>query len=60
MTLARGASLSRSRPFGDAPLRGLVDLDVAGAGVGADGGSSTVDDAGDVMTVQAALHGDGL
>src|SRR5580698_1695458 len=38
----------------------LFDLDVARAGIGADGGTATVDDAADVMTVQAALHGDWL
>ena len=44
----------------DARPAGLVDLDVAGASVGADGGAAAVDDASDMMAVHAALHGDGL
>ena len=46
------------------PPRGLkiclLDLDVAGACADADGGAAAVDDTTDVMTVEAALHGDGL
>src|SRR6266702_1372682 len=39
---------------------GLADLDVSRAGVGTDGWAAAVDDAGDVVAVEAALHGDGL
>ena len=39
---------------------GLFDLNVAGAGADADGGATAVDDATYVMTIEAALHGDGL
>ena len=38
----------------------LADGDVAGACVGVDGGAAAVDGSADVVTVQAALHGDGL
>ncbi len=38
----------------------LLDLNVAGAGADTDGGASAVDDAADVVAVEAALHGDGL
>ena len=38
----------------------LTNGDVAGAGVGPDGGASSVDGSADVMLVQRALHGDGL
>jgi hypothetical protein len=38
----------------------LFDLNVAGAGADADGGAAAVDYATDMMTIEAALHGDGL
>ncbi len=38
----------------------LFDLNVAGAGADTDSGASAVDDATDVMPVEAALHGYGL
>lgn len=38
----------------------LLDLNVAGARADTDGGASAVDDATDVVVVEAALHGDGL
>ena len=38
----------------------LFDLDIAGASAYANGGASAVDDATDVMTIEAALHSDGL
>ena len=38
----------------------LFDLNIAGAGADSNGGASAVDDAADVMSVEAALHGDGL
>ena len=35
-------------------------MDVAGAGLGLDDGTSAVDRCGDVVAVEVALHGEGL
>lgn len=38
----------------------LVDRDIAGSGAGTDSWAASVDGSGDVMTVEVALHADGL